>query len=167
LRERNLELMFGRLAQPTERDFEVETLFQEGLVVVAGVRSPWARRRKIELAELADAPWLLPTRDSVIGSLVVDVLRASGLNFPPKGVVTGAALHMISLIANGDSVAFFPRSLLGLGTIGLGLKVLPVDLSIPLSPFGIARLKNRTLSPLAQLFAACAREVAKPLAQRK
>jgi len=32
---------------------------------------------------------------------------------------------------------------------------------------GIVTLKNRTLSPVAQLFIECAREVAKPLAKRK
>jgi DNA-binding transcriptional LysR family regulator len=167
LRERTIELMFGRLVQPNEKDLEVETLFQEGFVVVAGVGNPWARRRKIQLAELAEEPWLLPMRDSVIGSLIAGAFRTSGLAFPPKGVVTGAMLQMHSLIARGDSLAFFPRSLLHLGMIGLGLKVLPVNLPIPLSPFGILRLKNRTLSPLAQLFVTCAREVAKPLARRK
>lgn len=34
------------------------------------------------------------------------------------------------------------------------------------SSIGIITLKNRTLSPLAQLFIDCAREVAKPLAKR-
>jgi hypothetical protein len=43
--------------------------------------------------------------------------------------------------------------------------VLPVNLPIPASPLGIVRLKDRTLSPIAQRFIDCAREVAKPLAQ--
>lgn len=167
LRERSLELMFGRLAQPAEKDLEIETLFQEGLVVVAGVNNPWTRRRKIELADLAEGPWLLPSPDTVIGALVAHAFQESGLDFPPKGVVAGAVLHMHSLIANGDSLGFFPSSLLRLGTVALGLKVLPVNLSVPLSPFGILRLKNRTLSPLAQLFITCAREVSKPLAHLK
>jgi hypothetical protein len=34
-------------------------------------------------------------------------------------------------------------------------------------PNGIVTLKNRTLSPVAQLFIDCAREVAKPLAKTK
>jgi hypothetical protein len=34
-------------------------------------------------------------------------------------------------------------------------------------PNGIVTLKNRTLSPVAQLFIDCAREIAKPLARRK
>jgi hypothetical protein len=34
-------------------------------------------------------------------------------------------------------------------------------------PNGIVTLKNRTLSPVAQLFIDCARELTKPLAKRK
>jgi hypothetical protein len=34
-------------------------------------------------------------------------------------------------------------------------------------PSGIVTLKNRTLSPVAQLFVDAARKVAKPLAKRK
>ena len=44
---------------------------------------------------------------------------------------------------------------------------LPVELPITNAPIGILTLKNRTLSHAAQLFVNCAREVAKPLAQRK
>ena len=47
------------------------------------------------------------------------------------------------------------------------LKVLPVKLRLAHVPIGIVTLKNRTLSPVAQLFIEHAREVAKPLARRK
>ena len=42
----------------------------------------------------------------------------------------------------------------------------PVDLPVR-SPVGIITLKNRTISPVAQLFIDCAREVAKPLAKAR
>jgi hypothetical protein len=44
---------------------------------------------------------------------------------------------------------------------------LPVELPIARLPNGIVTLKNRTISPVAQLFIDGAREVAKPLAKRK
>jgi DNA-binding transcriptional LysR family regulator len=75
-------------------------------------------------------------------------------------------LHMHSLIATGGFLGFLPSSLLRLETMGLGLKMLPVHLPIPRSPFGILHLKNRMLSPLAELFIACVRETVKPLADR-
>jgi hypothetical protein len=46
------------------------------------------------------------------------------------------------------------------------LKKLPIEL--PVQPFGVAivALKNRTISPVAQLFIDCAREVATPFVKR-
>ena len=166
LRERSRELIFGRIAQPLEPDLHAETLFDEGIVVVAGSRNPLVRRRKIRLTELDGARWLLPTLDSAIGSVVVRAFQTSGLEFPPKGSVTGSVLNMYSaLVADGDFLMFFPSSLLRFGAKALGLRVLPVKLPIPASPFGIVRLKNRTVNPIAQRFIECAREVAKPPAQ--
>jgi DNA-binding transcriptional LysR family regulator len=164
LRERSIDFFFGRLAEAFDKDLHAEVLFEEGLVAVAGSHNYWTRRRKIQLAELADEPWLLPAPDTVIGSLVGQAFRANDLDFPPKEVVMGSVLHMHSLIANGDFLGFLPSSLLRLRTMGLGLKMLPVDLPIAPSPFGILRLKNRMLSPLAESFIACAREIVRPLA---
>jgi DNA-binding transcriptional LysR family regulator len=45
-----------------------------------------------------------------------------------------------------------------------GIKVLPVQLPTTHRPIAIFSLKNRTLSPLAQLFLECAREIAERLA---
>jgi hypothetical protein len=47
------------------------------------------------------------------------------------------------------------------------IKVLAVELQHAHVPIGIVTLKNRTLSPAAQLFIEHAGEVAKPLAKRK
>src|SRR5262245_21721366 len=76
LRERRIDLVLGRIAQPIEEDFSTEILFYERSFVVAGPKNRWLRRRKIELAELANEPWTLPTPDTLIGSLVADAFRA-------------------------------------------------------------------------------------------
>jgi DNA-binding transcriptional LysR family regulator len=47
LRQRNVELGFDRQAVPGEEDLNLEVLYDEPLVVVAGVNNPWVRRRKI------------------------------------------------------------------------------------------------------------------------
>jgi hypothetical protein len=43
--------------------------------------------------------------------------------------------------------------------------VVPVEAALRPGPAGIVTLKNRTLSPIAQLFIETAREIAKPLAK--
>ena len=165
LRERRIDLVLGRIAQPIEADFSTEILFYERSFVVAGPKNRWLRRRKIELAELANEPWTLPTPDTLIGSLVADAFRASGLEFPRRAVATGSIhLHM-ALIASGPFLAILPGSMLRFAPNRAALKVLPVELPIPPWPTGIMRLKNRTVSPAAKLFIECAREVVKPLAK--
>src|SRR4051812_45030887 len=61
LRERKLELGFLQLSGlAREEDIDLELLFEDPLVVVAGTENPWAHRRKIKLAELVNEPWMWP-----------------------------------------------------------------------------------------------------------
>ena len=48
LRERNVELVIGRIVEPLSDEVQVEILFEERPFVVAGLQNRWARRRKIE-----------------------------------------------------------------------------------------------------------------------
>src|SRR5262249_40821704 len=63
LRDRKYDLVLARgsALQAEERadDVNIELLFEDQLVITAGAQSKWARRRKIDLAELADAPWIM------------------------------------------------------------------------------------------------------------
>jgi DNA-binding transcriptional LysR family regulator len=72
-----------------------------------------------------------------------------------------------SLVAMGRYLTVFPGSMLHFNATGLPLKALPIDLPIRPRPVAIVKLKNRTLSPVAQLFIDCARTVARPLAKTK
>ena len=71
-----------------------------------------------------------------------------------------------ALVASGPFLGLFPRSLLHFGVNLPPLKVLPLELPIRPMPVGIMTLENRTISPVAQLFIDCARELTKPLARR-
>ena len=70
LRERRLDLFLGRMVPPIEEDIHAEILFRDRVVVVAGPKSRWARRRKVELSELTDdlGPCRRPIRRSVHSS---------------------------------------------------------------------------------------------------
>jgi DNA-binding transcriptional LysR family regulator len=83
LRERSVELGFLRHSGLVpEEDIDLEILFEEPLVVVAGAENPWVRRRKIKLAELVNEPWTWPQPESVFDTLVVEAFRAIGLKPP-------------------------------------------------------------------------------------
>ena len=167
LRERRFDLLLGRMVPPIEEDFHADVLFHDRVVIVAGPKSSWARRRKIELSELADESWALPLPDTTIGALVADAFRARGMKFPPKGVAWASASLVCALLPRGPFLGTIPVSLLHFGANLPRLKVLPVDLPVEPWPVGVVTLKNRTLMPVVKLFIDCAREVAKPLANKK
>jgi DNA-binding transcriptional LysR family regulator len=165
LRERKVDFVIGRIPPSVDEDIAADILFNERTFVVAGPKSRWARRRKIELAELADESWSLPSPDTLVGSLVADAFRANGMRFPPRGAAMGT-LHLFSaLVASEPFLAIVPGSLLRFGPTPL--RVLPVKLPVPAWPVGIMTLKNRTISPVAKLFIENARDVAKPLVSAK
>jgi DNA-binding transcriptional LysR family regulator len=168
LAERHVDLLIIRGSGPiADPRYDFEFLFDDSYVVAAGAQNQWARRRRLEIAELVNELWVLPPPDSVIGSVVMDAFRASGLDYPRVCVVTDCPHMRISLLATGRFVTIFPASAFRFLTKRSELKVLPVELPMARRPNGIVTLKNRALSPVARLFIDCAREVAKTPAKRK
>jgi DNA-binding transcriptional LysR family regulator len=168
LTERRVDLLIVRSPSPnTDERLEFEFLFEDRYVVVAGANNPWARRRKIQISELAEECWVLPPPESVIGSVIMQTFRASGLDYPRATVVTDSPHMRVSLLETGRFITFFPASALRFLTRGPGLKILAVELPAARRPNGIVTLKDRALSPVAQLLINSAREFAKPMAKRK
>jgi len=164
LSERNVDLlMVWRFGLVADERLDFEFLFDDSCVVAAGAQSPWARRRRIGLAELTNESWVLPPPGSWIGSVAREAFRASGLDYPRTTVVTDSPQVRISLLATGRFVTIFPASAMRFPNPRPEIKALPVELPVARLANGIVTLKNRTLSPVAQLFIECAREVAKPL----
>src|SRR5215471_18554740 len=94
LRERRVDFIFGRMMAPVEHDdLNTEVLFGDPLVIVAGARSKWLRRRSIDLAELVDEPWCLTPEELPISPFVAEAFRKRGLQ-PPRVVVRSNSVHL-------------------------------------------------------------------------
>jgi DNA-binding transcriptional LysR family regulator len=165
LRERNVDLILGRMLHPLDEDLEAQVLYEERTFVVAGSHNRWSRRRKIELSELIDEPWAIPSPSAVVGSLFVDMFRRMNLKVPRIAVTSTSIQLHAAMVETGLFLSLFPGSLLRFGAKRLAVKVLPVNLPIVPSPVGIVTLKNRTLSPVTQLFIDSAQKTARPLAR--
>jgi DNA-binding transcriptional LysR family regulator len=168
LNERGVDLLIRRnYGSVADEQLSFEFLFESPYVVAAGVDNPWVKRRRIELAELMGELWALPLPDTGVGSFVLEAFRASGLDLPRAAVVATALEMRTNLLKTGRYLTIFPEFWLQLPERHPSIKKLPVELPIASGPIGIMTLKNRALSPVAQLFIQAAREVAKPLARRK
>jgi DNA-binding transcriptional LysR family regulator len=159
LPERQIDLALVPLAgSAVPDDQEAAILFEDSSRVIVGMKSPWARRRRVTLADLVDEPWCVAR--SAIGSRVTEAFGASGLP-APRIAVTATSVHlMFQLLESGRFVGHFGDKMLHFYTGRFALKRLPVEL--PAKPFSVAvvTLKNRTISPVAQIFVDCARDVA-------
>ena len=166
LRERKIDLVLGRIASTSEIEHDIETqiLYEDRISVVRGVHSRWSIRRKMDLADLENEPWGLPSSDTVVGHVVRAGLRARGISI--REAVTGSPYLLLSLLKKGPFLVTIPDSVLKFGSDLPPFKILPVDLAVRPWPVGFMTLKNRAISPVAQLFLDCARDVVKPLLQR-
>ena len=164
LRERNFDLVIGRISEPFAQDeFSFEPLYEEEYLVVVGSKSRWARRRKVELAELLDEPWILMPSNIVISSLVEAAFRRSGLKVPQERVASLSMHLRTHLLAAGNFLTVMPNSMFRFNAERWSLKALPIDLGIQSRQVGIITLKHRTLSPVVELFFEHARAVAKSI----
>jgi len=161
LRARHVDFIIGRLprAIEAEDDLHAEILYAEPVLIAAGAESPLARRRRLQLRELIDEPWCLPRPDSYVGSFVAEMFKAAGLPLPRRRVVCGSIQINNALLATGRYLAIYPGSLVRLSAKRLRIRVLPVDLPIQSSPVGIVTIKNRRLSPVAEMFVGRIREM--------
>ena len=165
LEERKVDLAIARMFKPVaDEQMDAEVLYDEQEVVVAGADNSWTRRRKIDLAELMHEPWTLPPPDTLSGSVIAEAFRENGLDLPPSTIITATVPVRSALLATGRFLTIIPSSVLKFSVNNPVLKRLPVELPTTERPVGIITLKNRTISPVAQLFIDCAREVAKTLA---
>ena len=168
LDERNLDLLILRKFGPFAEDrLSFEVLCDNPNFVVAGASNPWTRRRHIELSALMDELWVLPPAGTRFGSIARDIFAAKGLPFPRAAVVALGLEMTNNLLRTGRYLAFHPESVLTFPAKHPFIRKLPVELPMVGGPIGILTVKNRALSPAAQLFINCAREVAKPLGRRK
>lgn len=161
LSERNVDLLIGRrFGRLADEQLDFESLYDNPYVVMAGAKNPWVHKRKVALAELMAEPWVLPSSNSSVGSFLAEAFHARGLDFPSTAVVAYAYEIRVSLLATNRYLTILPESVLRFPAIDPRIKMLPVELTLRRMPIGIVTLKNRTLSPAAQLFIDCAREVA-------
>ena len=163
LRERSIDLLLGWTPTPfDEQDLSVEPLLDDPRVVVGGRRSKWARASRLQLADLARERWVLPPPDTFPGTAVADLFRDGGIQLPAAPITT-LSLHLCCrLAATGRFISLLPGSVARFAGGVLGLKILPVQLPRAAAvSAAIVTLKGRTLTPPAEMFIACIREVAK------
>jgi DNA-binding transcriptional LysR family regulator len=162
--DRKIDLLIGATLGSLDEQLNFELLYEESHVVAASTANPYARRRRIQLAELMNELWTLPTPQSAFGAIIREGFRSVGLDYPRTTLFTHVPEMRISLLTTGRYITLFPASMVRFPGKHAEIKLLPVRIPMARVPVGVVTLKNRSLSPVAALFVETAREVAKSVA---
>jgi DNA-binding transcriptional LysR family regulator len=172
LHDRRLDLVVARspipdMDDPAYTDLQMECLFDDGLVVAAGVHSRFKHRSKVDLAELMDEPWILTPSGAAIHNHMMQVFRQRGL--PPPFIAFGTQSFGFrgDLLETGNYIAPIPKSIFNEYAKRFPLKLLVVDLPVRPWPVALVTLKNRTVSPTVERFIECTRMIARSLSRKK
>jgi DNA-binding transcriptional LysR family regulator len=164
LHERRVDLVLARLSNEPVRgrlsdELDAEVLFNDRYTLVVGPNSKWARRRKIDLADLVDEPWITSPLDALGESFVGGAFRARGLKEPSLRITTFSVHLRNNLVSGGNFITALPESVLRIYRKLHSLKELPIELSVR-PPVAVVTVRHRTSAPTAQSFIQCARDIA-------
>ena len=166
LEARKIDLVISRMAESdTDKGRHIEVLYDEPVVIVAGLQHRISRKRHVEFSDLADELWALPPANSFISILLAETFRDRQLGPPRTSAVIQSPFLRLTLASRGTFLTVVPDMMLRAGLKQLSVKVLPIDLPGNRRPVGIVTLKNRPLSPVAQLIIEQTRAVTKTWAR--
>jgi DNA-binding transcriptional LysR family regulator len=157
LHARKLDVVLARLSRPHVDDpfgddLNVEILFEDEAVIAAGANSRWARRRKIDLADLLEASWVGTPAPTLTTIRLEQAFRDRSLPVPTMRVTTFSVQIRAHLLTTGDFLTAMPRSIMRVNAECSGLRELPIRLPNPSFPVAVVTLKGRTLTPAVELF---------------
>ena len=164
LRDRRVDLALARASSnAADNEINVEVLFEDRHRVVAGLRSPWARRRKLTLADLVDERWVFAS-NPVIRELIAEAFQEQGLELPHDSVSANSILLRNQLLATGRFLTILPESVVRCNAKQWSVKALPIDFGVRPRALVLATLKKRTIAPVVRLFIEQVRVVAETFA---
>ena len=135
-------------------------LHDEDLCIVAAREHPLAQRTRLQLADLQQLQWIVPTPESVAYPAVRAFFHDAGLPLPPRRVESVSMLTNLVLMATAPVVALMPRSAVErFARAGL-LTLLAIDGPRYLSAVGYTVRAEREPTAATERFLAALREAA-------
>lgn len=161
LRLGDLDLSINALPGVMPDDLQAVPLVEDALCMVVREGHPLLSRRRLRLADLVDAQWMLPGPGVAARRSVEGRLAEAGLPPPRVAVeVSNTATQLGRLLAQSDLVSILSESQLQ-GAAGEGLVALAFAEARFVRTIGAVTRKDSVLPPLAQRFLELLREDAR------
>jgi DNA-binding transcriptional LysR family regulator len=168
LRRGELDLVVGRVSSDVPSEgLEFEAFYSEPMQVVARTGHPLARRRALQLRDLAGETWIVPAPDAPYRRRLDAAFRQAGVA-PPRRLVESVSVAVNKmLVQRSDMLGVMPRDVAReYAALGL-LRILPVKLPPPSGPVGVITAIGRPLQAATAALIQALRETARAAARRR
>ena len=157
-REIDVSLLWDYAWAPVQDDaLDVVHLLDDPPVLLVAADHRLARRRKIDLAELAGEAWITREADHPVTSALARSCREAGFD-PQIAFEANDYQEAQAMVAAGIGVAMAPR--LTVVNMRSDVRVIPLKRPAPTRRILVARLRERPSSSAAAAFIGCLRSVA-------
>ena len=161
LADGTLDLVVGRMLPEFAGnvDLEASLLLAQSFCVISGVHHPLARRRKLSWTELHASDWLQAPPDTALHAYFVEAFLRHGLT-PPQPLYQSASFYScVTILQNSDCLMMVPHEVAQHFVRHASIKILPVRLDEPSTPFSIVRRRSRAETPGMKAFENAVRQV--------
>ena len=142
-------------------DLETEALYDAPMAAVAHPSHPLAGKRKVQWADIAAQPCVMPPPWASLRVKLEQQFFAHGL-LPPADVVESASfLSQITFLQQRGAVAFMARSVAAHFAQQGMVAVLKLPVPVDLPPVGLITLRGQRVTPVTTQLVECLREVAR------
>lgn len=155
LRSGDLDFIFGALREfPSGSDLAGEPMLSDRLSVIVRAGHPLTRRRRISLADLGGAHWVLNRAGTPARTRLDAAFHACGLPAPHNPVETSSLAMTRGLLLESDCLTALSRHQIEHELRFGMLALLPIDLPETSRTIGLIRRRNAVASPAGEALAA-------------
>ena len=163
LPNRQVDLVIGNFSPDIEENFAATVIGDARQHVIAGGRSRWAARKKVGLADLAHERWCLPPPNHPVRIAFIEECHRQGVTPPQATVTVGSPYMVATMVGRFGYLGILGATVMKSDPRNARLRKLPIELPMRKLTSVIVTMKNRTLSPVAELFIEAARTTASGL----
>jgi DNA-binding transcriptional LysR family regulator len=167
LRNGQLDLIVITLAPLPYEGIIQEYLYEDEFVIYASAEHRLAKRRPVEVADLAQEGWALPALDGVAGIWLNRVFEDHGLPSPRITLVGGQMQIRFEAIGSSSLLGIAPKRSVREVASRLRLTEIPVKGLAWSRQVGVGYRKDAYLSPVARRFIEILKTTAKEIAAEK
>lgn len=137
------------------RLFESRVLGIEKACLIVRRGHPLLREAPVALERLTGYDWVLQPGGTLLRRTIEGLLIARNAPLPDRLINTSSLLLTIVMVAQSDAIAPVATEVANFFRAGEeptgAIEILPVDVDIEVQPYSIIKVRNRALSPAAQL----------------